>query len=60
MYYASGKGILFMTVICDLDDDDDDKRDSWIEGQFIPTILSSLREAEILHSGIQFAIWNSI
>ena len=56
MYYASGKGILFMTVICDLDDDDDDKRDSWIEGQFIPTILSSLREAEILHSGIQFAI----
>ena len=47
-----------MTVICDLDDDG--KRDSWIEGQFIPTILSSLKEAEVLHSRIQFAIWNSI
>ena len=43
-----------MTVICDLDEDD--KRDSRTEGQFIPTILSSLREAEILHSGIQFAV----
>ena len=29
-----------MTVICDLDEDD--QRDSWIEGQFIHTILSWL------------------
>ena len=43
-----------MTVICDLDDDG--KRDLWIEGQFIPTILSSLKQAEVLHSRIQFAI----